>query len=74
MWDLTTALEQRQQGKPPVEDGGPTARELLRLLEPQGTNGHSMCDSLSPGTLLWKDEAGKCPTDGADREGYDTDV
>ena len=74
MWDLTTALEQLQTLKAPPQDGGPSARELLRLLEPQEL---SATPCVTPS--LFAPSSGRLKPENArlmaqTERGYDTDV
>jgi len=54
MWDLTTALDFYNKGEPTVHHtGGPTARELVRLLDHCDlTNSRPATPSISPSPSL----------------------
>ncbi|XP_026810797.1 BTB/POZ domain-containing protein KCTD3 [Rhopalosiphum maidis] len=57
MWDLTTALDLANKCLQPIPNGGPTAEELLRLLDQCDlSNSHCSTPSISPypGMLISK--------------------
>ncbi len=55
MWDLTTALDFFNKGEPTVHQaGGPTARELVRLLDHCDlTNSRPVTPCISPSPSLY---------------------
>ncbi len=55
MWDLTTALDFYNKGEPTVHQaGGPTARELVRLLDHCDlTNSRPATPCISPSPSLY---------------------